>query len=98
MREILQTTSSIVIVLAGIIRIDNRRAYSICYKKYLGPNHKTEWDGASTVISNHPNKWLDLFFACSEFCPILIHKKSDFPEWVLEILKVLGHLVVDSEK
>ena len=92
MRELFQTTCSIVIVLAGIIRIVNMRAYSICYKKYLGPDWRPEWDGATTIVSNHPNKWLDLLFACSDYCPVIIHNKSKYPKWIMEILKVIGHL------
>lgn len=37
MRELFETTCSIVFVLGGIIRVETRRAQSCIYKQYLGP-------------------------------------------------------------
>ena len=53
--------------MEGFIRIDTVRVYNVDYKEYLGPDWKPEWEGASTIVSNH-STWLDGIFATYQYC------------------------------
>lgn len=44
--------------------VEGNNDESICYKEYLGPDWKAQWDGAPTYIANHTS-WLDIMYMVS---------------------------------
>lgn len=45
------------------------------YTKWLGPDWKPQWTGASTIVSNHVS-WLDGAISVALFMPSVVSKKS----------------------
>lgn len=45
------------------------------YKKWLGPDWKPQWTGASTIVSNHVS-WMDIMVSMAYFKPSFVSKKS----------------------
>ena len=44
------------------------------YRKWLGPDWKPEWNGASTIVSNHVS-WMDIIITIAYFHPSCVAKK-----------------------
>lgn len=62
----------------------------IDYSEYLGPDWKKEYEGASTLVSNHVS-WIDTCFAIIYYFPTIVARESlESTPFIGSVLKALS--------
>ena len=65
----------IMLFIGGIVWINTEYMYEADYRKWLGPEWKPQWTGASTIVPNHVC-WVDIIFLLGQFMPSFVSKRA----------------------
>ena len=80
----------------SIVWINNERPV-VCYKKYLGPDWKPTYEGAGSVVHNHPS-WIDIPVLMTRYMPHYVSKASVAKVPLIGYLAKMGNSIFFDRK